>query len=247
MTRLLKKKNELFFVERAAELLGKRWCLENHEHPDFIVTEGMRKFGLEVCEIFAGEQIWTNRNRPAGFRIRRKESETQQAIDKLRQDYELQAEVALVVQFVGDMCGENLDGVLPTLFALNLATKPVCYRDDFYVDKGPARLHVYITRAFQANWFSVGDRVGWVNRSPIDRIAKATEAKAKKLPQYKKSSGLYNIRLLIVANRILNSGKLALLGVPPLDVHGFEIVYFFSYPQFITIFDGARHISRVPK
>ncbi|MCA6112009.1 hypothetical protein [Bradyrhizobium cenepequi] len=43
--------------EQAAKLLGKTWLLEaDREHPDFIVTEGEQRFGLEVCEIFTGRQ-----------------------------------------------------------------------------------------------------------------------------------------------------------------------------------------------
>lgn len=57
MTRPSKKEGERFFVEKAAELLGKTWCLGlDRENPDFIVSEGEKQFGLEVCEIFTGAQ-----------------------------------------------------------------------------------------------------------------------------------------------------------------------------------------------
>jgi len=57
MTRPTQKRRERFFVEQAGKLLGKAWILEEErEHPDFIVTEGEQRFGLEVCEIFTGPQ-----------------------------------------------------------------------------------------------------------------------------------------------------------------------------------------------
>jgi hypothetical protein len=71
----------------------------------------------------------------------------------------------------------------------------------------------------------------------MDRIAKAIEIKSKKLPGYKQCSGLDDIRLLIVANRIFNSGKLVLMKPAALDTRGFHVVYFFSYPESVTVFD----------
>ena len=90
MTRPLKKKSERFFVERAAERLDQRWCVgPDREHPDFIVTEGVQKFGLEVCEIFTGRQS------RAGSHMRKEESDTQRAVDALRRNYELMKSIPL--------------------------------------------------------------------------------------------------------------------------------------------------------
>lgn len=234
MTRPLQKEGERFFAERAAELLGKRWCLgPDREHPDFIVTEGAQQFGLEVCEIFTGQQ------NDVGSHMKRKESETQRAVNALRRKYESKENIALIVKFVGDMCNENMAAVLPDLDAINLSTKPFGHHDIIKLDEGKAKLRVHITRALQANWFCVDDRVGWVDCDPIDRIAKEIEKKSKKLPRYKECTGLDDIRLLIFANRIMNSGKLLLEDRATLEVRGFQVVYFFSYPEKVTVFDCA--------
>lgn len=234
MTRLLQKEGERFFVERAAELLGKRWRLgPDREHPDFIVTEGAQQFGLEVFEIFTGQQ------NDAGSHMKRKESETQRAVNAFRRKYESKDNIALIVKFVGDMCDENMAEVLPNLDAINLSTKPFGHHDIIKLDEGKAKLRVHITRALQANWFCVDVRVGWEDCDPIDRIAKEIEKKSKKLPRYKECTGLDDIRLLIVANRIMNSGKLLLEERATLDLQGFQAVYFFSYPEPVTIFDCA--------
>lgn len=232
MTRPSKKASERFFVEKAAELLGKTWCLgPDRENPDYIVSEGEQQFGLEVCEIFTGAQS------TAGSHMKRTESKTQRAVNAIRQKYESKEGIPLIVKFVGDMCDENLAAVLPALDAMNLSTKPFEHHDIIEVDKGKANLRVHVTRALQANWFSVNHRAAWVDRNPIDRIAKEIEKKSKNLPRYRKCAGLNDIRLLIVANRIMNSGKLSLQECPALEVRGFQIVYFLSYPESVVVFN----------
>src|SRR5690348_14732664 len=57
MTRPLQKRRERIFVEEAGRLLGKTWVLgDDREHPDFIVVENGKRFGLEVTQIFIGPQ-----------------------------------------------------------------------------------------------------------------------------------------------------------------------------------------------
>lgn len=230
MTPPSKKERERFIVEKAAELLGKNWCFgPDRENPDFIITEAEQQFGLEVCEIFTGLKS------KAGSHMKRKESEIQRAVNKLRHEYESNGDIPLIVKFVGDMCDENVEAVLPALDAMNLSTKPLGYHDVIEVDKGKAKLRVHVTRALQANWFSVNDRVGWLDRNPIDRIAEEIKRKSGKLPGYRKYAGLNDIRLLVVANRIMNSGKLSLQELPTFDGRGFHVVYFLSYPESITV------------
>lgn len=234
MTRSSKKERERLFVEKAAELLGKTWCLgqdRDRENPDVIVTEGGQQFGIEVCEIFTGPQS------KAGSRNKREESDTQKAVNALRQKYESKEGIPLIVKFVGDMSDENMAAVLPALEAMNLSSKPSGHHDITEVDEGKAKLRVHVTRALQANWFSVNDRAGWVDRNPVDRITKEIEKKSEKLPGYRKCTGLNDMRLLVVANRIMNSGKLSLQECPALDIRGFQIVYFLSYPESVVVFN----------
>lgn len=234
MTQQVKKESERFLVERAAELLGRTWMLgPDHESPDFIVTEGAQQFGLEKCYIFTGQQS------PDGYGavMKKKEADTQKAVHALRQKYEATTNVPLNVKFVGDMCDKNMAEVVPALVAMGLSNKPYGHQDFIDVDEGPASLRVHVTRALRADWFSVNDRVGWVNTNPIDLIVREIEKKSKNLHNYKERAGLDDIRLLIVADRTMNSGKL-ILEVPfTLNLRGFQFVYFFSYPESITVFD----------
>jgi len=60
--------------------------------------------------------------------------------------------------------------------------------------------------------------------------------KSQELPGYTEATGS-DIRLLIVANHIHNSGKLTLEEQTTLDKKGFQEIYFFSYPETVVLFD----------
>lgn len=85
----------------------------------------------------------------------------------------------------------------------------------------------------------MGDKVGFVNRNPLAVIIDAINDKAKKISQYKESAG-EDIRLMLIANRIENSGKLKLTEPVSIETMGFSAVYFFSFPEEVTIFENAR-------
>ncbi len=95
---------------------------------------------------------------------------------------------------------------------------------------------MYVTKALRPDWFIMKDRVGFVDRNPMSRIAAEVKKKAEKLPQYRQAAGP-NIQLLIVADRFNNSGKLTLENKSALDLMGFQAVYFFPYPESIIVFD----------
>jgi hypothetical protein len=230
----LKKNRERFFVEAAAKLMGKTWTIgPDREHPDFVVTEGAQQFGLEVCEIFTGQQG------RAGSAMKQMESHGQRAVDALRSEYEAITNIPLTVKLVGDVCPENLALVVPALVAEDLASRPIAYQAKIDLNTGlRAGLRVYVTKALRPNWFSMKDRVGFVDLDPISRIAAEVKKKSEKLPQYRQDAGS-DIRLLIVADHINNSGKVMLEEHASLDVMGFQAVYFFPYPEAVIVFDRA--------
>ena len=70
------------------------------------------------------------------------------------------------------MCAENLALVVPALVAEDLASKPVAYQAKIDLNSGlRAGLRVYVTKALRPNWFIMKDRVGFVDRNPMPRIA----------------------------------------------------------------------------
>jgi hypothetical protein len=159
--------------------------------------------------------------------MKAKESTAQRAVNALRLEYEAIANIPLSVKFVGDMSAANMATVVPALVAENLPSKPIAHH--FVLDSSTG-LRVHVTKAFRPDWYSVNDRVGWVDRNPQNVIANAIEKKSKELTRHKGATGP-DIRLLLVADRILNSGKLLLQEGPAFDFHGFRAVYFFPYPE----------------
>lgn len=231
MVQQLKKNRERFFAESVASLLHKSWDLgADREGPDFLVTEGKQQFRLEVCEVFTGPKSQD------GSTTKKTESKTARAIDALRREYEAITNIPLRVKLVGDACAEILALVVPALVAGNFASKPIAHQVVITLNTGlRAGLRVYVTKALRPDWFSVNDRVGWVDHDPMPRITAAVMEKSKKLPQYQQAAG-WDVRLLVVADRINNSGKLTLKERAHLNLQGFRTVYFFSYPENVRIF-----------
>ena len=91
----------------------------------------------------------------------------QQTIDALRREYEQFENIPLWVRFVGDVRDETLATVVPALLAQDFPSKAIGAQIIIDEDRG---LRVYATKAFRPDWFSVNDRVGWVDRNPEKRI-----------------------------------------------------------------------------
>ena len=227
MTRPKQKQRERFFVEQAAKLLGRPWILEeSREHPDFLVTEGEKRFGLEVCEIFAGPQDRT------GSAMKRTESSVHRQLEALRRAYEAITPTTLRVQIVGSLNPENMAAIVPALVAEDFTFKPVGYR--VVIDHGDG-LRLHVTKAFRPEWYCVNHRVGWVDRNPLPIIADAIMKKSNELERYRSTAGA-DVRLLLVADRFHNSGKLMLDDTATFDTQGFQAVYVFPYPENVRVF-----------
>lgn len=230
MTRALQKVREKFIAEEAARLLGKNWHFveSNRECPDFLMSEDTHEFGLEVCEIFAG--ISTKK----GSKMRSQESSNQRDIEAVRHEYEKFVDIALDVKLVGEIGGQNLSKILAKFVEEDFASKPIGYSVRLDITD---RLCAHVTRSFRRNWIYVNDRVGFFDQETAEiRIVEVIKEKSKKLQKYRGSAGS-DVRLLLFSDRHNKSGKLLLKGASKIDLFGFRSVYFFSYPENVTVFD----------
>ncbi len=81
-------------------------------------------------------------------------------------------------------------------------------------------------------WQYVTDKVGWIRRIFAAQLESRIQEKAKKLKKYKKN--ISDVRLLLVSNKIFNSGKTKLEEKKGVKLFGFDEVYYLSYPDQIT-------------
>ena len=235
MTRRIQKDRERFFVEQAARSLGVSWTIVGDtEPPDFIIEDEGVRFGLEVRDIFRGPQTI------AGSVQKQSESAKHRFINSIRLEYERATNCFLDAKFVGRVALENKLELLGRLFEASFPVLKVGQKVIVELSDG---LRVHATKAFRPNWYSVNDRVGFVDRDPQQVIVGAIDEKARKLQSYLDRAG-EDIRLLLVANRIFNSGKLALESDERFDLKGFRAVYFFSYPEPAVVLPKLDEMKR---
>ena len=96
-------------------------------------------------------------------------------------------------------------------------------------------IKAYVTKTLRHDWHLIDDRVGWVNQNPIRIIQNSVAKKSESLQAYENAAGP-DICLLLVANRTRASGMLKADQMTSLDTHGFQVVYFFSYPESVKVF-----------
>ena len=218
-------------AEQAAQRLGRHWTLDDREAPDFVVVDDAARFGLELCRVFSGPEG------RKGATTKAAEALAQQRIDALREQYESATATPLSVRLVGCLCDDHLAATVPTLLDHDLSERTPGYATHIQLFECGAQLSVYVRRSFagHASWLSVNDRVGWVDRDPIARIQKAVRAKAPHLPTFRKRTGLQDQRILIYCDATVNSGKLRLDPGIRIDPAGFDIVYFFPYPEALVV------------
>ncbi|MCY3731708.1 MAG: hypothetical protein OXF98_10240 [Rhodospirillaceae bacterium] len=233
MTQAVQKAHEKFIAEQAAERLGCRWTFQDCEAPDFVVSDGAVRFGLELCRVFAG------RDGPKGADAKREESHNQGLINALRRSYEQQAAgTPLSVQLLGCLCAEHRAAVVPAIMALNVSEQELGYSTCVCpLAACSLPLFAQVRRSIEghAKWISAGDRVGWVDRDPAARIEKAVRDKASRLSNYRHHTGLTDQRILVYCDRTVNSGRLSLDPDSSIARFGFNAVYFFAYPEAVLV------------
>ena len=226
MTRAAQKRFERAYVEEAIRSLGVGWSIhEECDPPDFIIADGGHHFGLDVADIFHG------RRTASGSAMKKAESDMQKQLDNLRCQYEARTGVTLWVKFVGRIAPDTLAKVVPELIALDLAAQPLAYQTTVEILCGlEAPLKLHVTKSNRPDWLAVDHRVGFVTPTPDPFIAAEIAKKSRNLAQYK-SVVVDDVRLLLVADRIKNSGKMGHTTDGAFDFCGFKAVYFFPYPE----------------
>ena len=225
MTTKHQKSLELIYAKKTGELLGESWKVEPSPDevswPDLIVTTELGKFGLEVREIYLDESS-------KGSTKKANEKNNLKNIKKLADAYYKINCTSIKADLLGDIGHHDklLNAIIrgvPQLSEFEQKRIEPYNGCVIYVRRLPDQLGEY------KRWNYVSDKVGWVSNIDKDLIDRAIDEKAKNLPKY--ANNISDVRLLLVSNRIFNSGKACLEDDITCDTRGFNNVYYLSYPE----------------
>lgn len=225
MTTETQKWLELRYATKACEKLDMLWEItpspNEIDWPDLLVTEDGYRFGLEVREIFPDESF-------KGSKKRRDEASNVRVITEISEKYYALSEVPIRVKFIGSVSDQELivnklvsaSSTLKDSEQVRLELAPECV---LYITK----LHLSFKN--YNRWVYVSDQVGWVSNLDAGFIQEKIDEKSAKLVKYIKN--INDVRLLLVCNRELNSGKFVCSPEGLINLAGFKEVYFLSYPE----------------
>lgn len=231
MTRESQKKEELSFAKKAGELLGETWSINQspneEDWPDLIVSGVNGKFGLEIRNLFKDEDR-------VGSELRELESIRSSNLKKLYEAYYEISNIPISLKVLGDIDKKEVSAI-----AKFLKEKAELLSDqnrlDFEVDEFEAKFYISrIPLSFgkYKRWQSVSDNVGWVSKLEIPLIKNAITVKESKIDKYR--SNINDVRLLLVINRVKNSGRAEIPdNILNIDT-SFNEVYLMMYPERIV-------------
>lgn len=228
MTTSSQKELEKIYAAKAADLLGESWEISaSHDEenwPDLIVRHQGEVFGVEVREIFSDEAR-------KGSRMKSDERFNIKALAAIAEMYYQQSGSPIRVNTLG-----SLEEKEQILLALRATSEPLQELEQARVEVGRDCI-AYVRRLPETfgkytRWTHVADRAGWVRNLDSFFIEEKIAEKAAKLKKYQRYHN--EVRLLLVANRVYNSGRMSFTNVIPADGQGFAEVYLLSYPDAVT-------------
>ncbi len=231
MTQPQQKNKERHFAECAAEFLGVSWNLgPDREKPDFIISGEGVKFGLEVAEIFDGRK---NRD---GSCEKKAEVQCQKILNELKQEYEAISGAYISLKLLGSLTDEVKNKLVPSLLSRHYDLMNPLFTDEYELT---SETKIYLTVSpHKTFWTYINLHVGGVNSNALPVIQAEINRKSNLLQSYQNNINL-PVRLLIVADRTWNSGKLTTNDDAQADIKDFDTVYFLSYPDKIFVFSNC--------
>lgn len=228
MTSTSQKEMEKIYAAKAADLLGEAWDIsasdDEENWPDLIIRHHGKVFGVEVREVFLDEGRKGSK-RKAG------ERSNMLALATIAGMYYRQAGSPIRVNTLGSLedkeqillALQDTPGSLQELEQTRVEIGSDCVA---YVRRLPESFGKY------TRWTHVTDRAGWVRDLEPAFLEEKIEEKSGKIEKYQRN--VDEVRLLLVANRAYNSGKMTLTSNTRVDRQGFSEVYLLSYPDSVV-------------
>jgi hypothetical protein len=236
---LTKKPQERIYLTRFVEAMG--WSLrveDAGEAPDFTITLGARRIGIEVVQVFADQNTDNSE-------MRQDESHRLSWLGRLSRDYydaggapahvQLQVDPGYFQRLGGRLPLELRDRILQRLRA-RVARMDVGASLKYQLRGAPhgsMLASMWIRRLPESfgrysRWRLLNDAMAWVPRLMREHLDDIVEKKSEKLAAYRQRAP--EVVLLVVADGFLASGLVRYDGAP-VERRGFDAVYLLHYPK----------------
>lgn len=221
----VKKAQERIFGEAAAKLLVADWQIIDIPEPlDFEVLCDGERFGLEVRQVFIDQEA------DYGSPRKYQEAGNRKIVARLAKRYYELGGSPVSAKFLGGLSHCCIDDLAKQMCSL------APQYPGSHIEFATASMKVFLTPlpvtfGAYSRWILVNDSVGWLRDITPLELQHAVDKKADKLASYKQKYP--SIDLLLVADRIFNSGRLAACDNLTVENPGFRTIYFMSYPESI--------------
>ncbi len=215
---------ERIFVEGFLQRLDPGYViLEERESPDFLVSDGTEKFGLEVAQVFRDQG-------PAGSPSKAAESRRVQYLWRLASDYYSRSGLPLLVRAE---VPNRFDMDTGSLADRLKAARPAApwARSRFKVRSSAFHLTSLPAEAGQyCRWECINNSVGWRGWLTAENVQPVIGDKASKLSNYRRA--IVRVELLLVVDVTRTSGMVRWRDETPFPMgQGFDAVHLYFYPD----------------
>jgi hypothetical protein len=243
MTRLKQKQCEIFYAECFSKDMNLNWIIEpapdEENWPDLIVeTCNQEIFGLEVRNYFKDENS-------TGSSSKRNESHRQTLLRQLSSRYYEKRNRPIHLKIGGIFSDQTIEKILDVLFGIRGNEWEVLEKE-IISDEISTRLLIRFLPDSMHNysrWIYLDDNIGWVKSISDAEIEKLVKLKSKNVNKYKQNIDI--VSLLIVADRISNSGRVQIEHKRNIHNYGFNKVYFYIYPSEAVIYESHKLFHNV--
>ncbi|MEO6307933.1 MAG: hypothetical protein ABIO96_06160 [Nitrospiraceae bacterium] len=219
---------ERIFVEGFLQRLGPgNVILEERESPDFLISDGQEKFGLEVAQVFRDQGS-------AGSPSKAAESWRVQYLRRLASDYYSRSGLPLLVsaeisnRFDTGLLADRLKAARPAALWAEIRFK--VRSSTFHLTSLPTEAGQY------CRWVCINNSVGWQGWLTAENVESVLDQKASKLSNYRRA--IARVELLLVVDVTQTSGMVRWRDGTPFPVgQGFDAVHLYFYP------DEARRLA----
>ena len=199
--------------------------------PDLLINPSKDAFGLEVRDFYVDEDR-------KGSIVKKGESYRQKLLSDLSVKYYKKKSVPILLDIRGPFDKDSVVEILDYLLSTEFQEGSIM-EHDISIKGNKTTLFVERLNSSFANysyWKYMNDTIGWVERIKDEDIEKIVKEKSVNIHRYKKN--VNNISLLIVANRINNSGKLLLEKRCNINTYGFNKVFFYMHPLEAIVYES---------